>query len=503
MSDESLLQRLKVGDPAASAELFELCRVLLPDFFYRRLPRDEEVDDCVSEVATRALEGFRKGAEPHSLRSWVRGIAVNLVREKYAAWRQRSASGVPDDLVYRPGEPYLEIAQSKIDVEDLLALPSDVEVIATKRDLWALLYPAIESIDPALKPVMREHVRLSLDRDTLIAGPELALALDVPVRTLSRQLERARKATRGAIVALVLARTGRASCGALAGLLDRVFTPDQGGAGSGLILTSAQCQAILRHAAGCAICAPRAVDAGDYNKGTAVPSSGAGDTPVALEGRSSARRRVVAGDRGSVSSGSVVAASEGVPEAEEELVVYTSGDDGSRVRDAVVDLLEAAGYSITAWQRPERGSWFQRLSVRPKGSAAAKTLASTLAAVSTNQATAESLGAVVQGAHITSVEVHSGPVAAQEERMANVVARLLEACRGHDDVVVYMRPILLIKLGPSITVREPTDDEHRLIADNPHLLHTPRDLLARLIADESRRKDGRDSSCDDHERSPG
>jgi hypothetical protein len=184
---------------------------------------------------------------------------------------------------------------------------------------------------------------------------------------------------------------------------------------------------------------------------------------------------------------SYAAGSSGMNELD-TLMVFTSGNDGSAVRDAMVDLLEIAGYSITAEQAPERGSWFQRLSAKQISPEASKTVAATLAATVTNGLTADTINTVLQGGEI-AVEVHL-PHTTREERMAGVIARLLEACRGHDEVVIYMRPILLIKIGSSIIVREPTDDEHHLITANPRLLHAPRDLLAELDVNDKGFEDG-------------
>lgn len=166
---------------------------------------------------------------------------------------------------------------------------------------------------------------------------------------------------------------------------------------------------------------------------------------------------------------------------EHELVVFTSGEDGVPVRDAVVDILEIAGYGVTAEQSPERGSWFQRLTVKQRSPEAAANLATALTATVTNGVVAETVGTAVQGGDIT-VQVHP-PDATHDERMTNAIARLLEASRGHDEVVVYMGSILLIKIDSSIRVWEPTDDEHDLIAANPHLLQAPRDLVAKLVGD--------------------
>lgn len=161
----------------------------------------------------------------------------------------------------------------------------------------------------------------------------------------------------------------------------------------------------------------------------------------------------------------------------EPVTVYTSGNDGTPVRDAVVNLLEAAGFAITTSHSPQRGSWFQRLSARQKEPDAAALLA---AAVS-NGVNSNNVSNVVQSGIISSVQIHATDTP-REERIANAIARLMEACRGHEEVIVYMPPVLVVKIGAMLTAWEPTYDERRVIDANPALLHSPHKLLAAMTA---------------------
>ncbi|MBB5958463.1 hypothetical protein FHS29_005071 [Saccharothrix tamanrassetensis] len=163
-----------------------------------------------------------------------------------------------------------------------------------------------------------------------------------------------------------------------------------------------------------------------------------------------------------------------------QVTVYTSGDDGTSVRDALVELLETAGGTITASGEPERGSWFQQLFARQNDPDAVKNLAEAVTAAVANELASDTIETVVQGRDIT-IEVHA-PDTTSEERTAHAIARLLDACRGHEDVVVYTRHFLLIKIGPQITAWEPTDDECHFLDCNPALLHSPHELVAAMAA---------------------
>jgi DNA-directed RNA polymerase specialized sigma24 family protein len=435
MSDDQLLRRLRAGDPAAYEELFVRSRSRLRDFFAARLPNPADGDDCVSEVLTRALEGIRHGHGPESLDKWVMGIARNVLKERYVEAHHRAAAEILSDVAYSPGDPYLELEQSKIGIEDLITLPSDVEILQNRRDLWALLRPAIEGIGRVLQPVMREHVRLSLERDTLVTGAELAAALDMPLTGLNRQLQRARKATWKAIVALVLARTGRADCAGLAELLDDILAPGQQLAGPDLILTPEQSPVILRHAEHCSRCGSRAADVRDY-QGTSFPSSTASGVPHR------------------------VPASTGLP-----ITIYLSDESNhEQVQAAVEDLVTAAGGWIELAEDPVFGSWFRRMWARVRvgvRSPAGRELAKVAAHA------AESRLVLAQDANVTATMLqHLGPV--------------LTALQPTEDAVVRVGALLIVKVAGVVGVHQLTAAQQLRLDHQPQLATAPREILAAL-----------------------
>ncbi|MDQ3787838.1 MAG: hypothetical protein M3422_11405 [Actinomycetota bacterium] len=404
------------------------------DYFSRRLRDVADVDDCVSEVVTRTLEGIRAGRRPEKLDAWVGGIAWNVVKGRYAEYARRAEEGLPVDLPYQPAEPYLELEQSKIDIEDLLALPSDVEVLMSKRDQWALLGPAIEGIGATFQPIMREYVRLSVERDTLVSRAELAAALDVPVKQLDRQLARAQKATRAAIVALVLARTSRAGCVRLAALLDGLLTAEQRVAGARLSLTPAQSKAVLEHAAGCWECGPRAADVENY-QGFSIPSSAA----------SGSQRRVPAPH-------------------ELPITIYLSDESiHEQVQNAVVDLVTAVGGWIEHADDPVLGSWFRRLRAGARSPVGRE-----LAQVAAHAA--ESRLVLAHDATVTATMLQNlGPV--------------LTALQPTKDAVVRVGALLIVKVEGVVGVHQLTAAQQLQLDHQPRLATAPHEILAALQLD--------------------
>src|SRR5262249_45324597 len=125
---------------------------------------------------------------------------------------------------------------------------------------------AIDGTSPGLQPIMRAHLELSLGKGRPVVGAELAAALHKPVDQIDRQLDRARKAMRNAIVALVLARTGQGHCPQLARTLDEMLSPEQRNAGRNLVLDPVQSSKVFKHGAGCEACGQRARQAHEYSK---------------------------------------------------------------------------------------------------------------------------------------------------------------------------------------------------------------------------------------------
>ena len=174
--DRGLLQRLRAGDPAARQELFQRCQQRLRPYFYRRLPNPSDIEDRVSEVVTKALEGIRDGLQPKVLDAWIMGIAANVTKGRYEQ-AKRGGAEVPADLATRVTDLPLTLEPAEDADEDLPEQPTDLEFLMGKRELWAMLRAAIDGISPKLQPIMRAHIDLSLRADHQVIGGELAAAL--------------------------------------------------------------------------------------------------------------------------------------------------------------------------------------------------------------------------------------------------------------------------------------------------------------------------------------
>ncbi|GLW94923.1 hypothetical protein [Actinokineospora globicatena] len=245
---DDLLGALHAGDAEARRVLFLRSRGALRPYFRSKLPNTDDVDDCVSEVVTRALEGIQRGARPDDLGAWVGGIARNVLKERYAAATKARALVSGDVLADLPQAPVL-------DLDRVPDNPGELEHLLGKRQLSATVDDAIAVLPDGLARVMREHVRLSRAAHQLVVGTELAAALEMPVADLNRQLGRARERTEETIVAVVLARGSRDRCPGLAAIV-----------GEQPALDSVRARAVTKHANGCQVCGKRASEVDAYSK---------------------------------------------------------------------------------------------------------------------------------------------------------------------------------------------------------------------------------------------
>ncbi|MEJ2859280.1 RNA polymerase sigma factor [Saccharothrix sp. CCNWLY140-2] len=227
--DLPLLNRLRAGDATARRELFARCQTKLRPFFRTRVRRADEVDDLVSEVVVRALEGLRNGQEPRELDAWLTGIALNLLKAHYTDTSRHDDRDVPDQAV---------------------APDTDVEDLMTRAKVLDVLRDALSGVPAGLRPVMAAHIRLTAQRGRLVVGAELAEELGVPRGQADRQLQRARKATENAVTSYVIGHVGTRRCARLAALVTTPFDPKQS-------------TLVLDHAAECAVCGARRADARD------------------------------------------------------------------------------------------------------------------------------------------------------------------------------------------------------------------------------------------------
>ncbi len=174
LGDEALVAACAVGDAGALGALFDrhhdaLCR------FLSRLSRDaSEIDDLVQQTFVeiwRSAARFRGGA---AVRTWMFGIAANLVRHRARSEGRRKAA-LADLALSAP-------------------LPSrGPDDAAIRRELVARMQTALAGLSPELREVF---VMCEIEE---VPGVEVARVLGLRQGTVWRRLHDARKALRAAL----------------------------------------------------------------------------------------------------------------------------------------------------------------------------------------------------------------------------------------------------------------------------------------------------------------
>jgi RNA polymerase sigma-70 factor (ECF subfamily) len=165
VTDEELMIACGGGPPGsddAFAELFARFRPVVWGFFRRRVSDISRAEDLTQETFVALLKGARRYEVKAPFRSFLFGIAYNVLSEE----RRR----------IRP-------AGSAEDLTGLAAAAPDLDIVMHVRH-------AIASLDPIDRDVLllREFETLSY--------AEIAATLDVPVNTVRSRLFRARMAVR-------------------------------------------------------------------------------------------------------------------------------------------------------------------------------------------------------------------------------------------------------------------------------------------------------------------
>jgi RNA polymerase sigma-70 factor (ECF subfamily) len=172
LSDEALVAACGVGDRAALGELFDRHHEAVLRFVTRLTgAKEDDVDDVVQDtfmVARSAAARFRGGS---AVRTWLLGIAANVVRH---AARSRGRRRALVDAIGR--------------VEPEAVRGPDVAVHTT--ELRAAVAKAIDQLSHDLRTVF---VLCDLEE---LPGAEVASALGIPEGTVYRRRHEARRALR-------------------------------------------------------------------------------------------------------------------------------------------------------------------------------------------------------------------------------------------------------------------------------------------------------------------
>jgi RNA polymerase sigma factor (sigma-70 family) len=174
ISDEALLAACGVGDSAALGALFDRHHLAVHRLISRLLRSEaSEIDDLVQTTFMEAWRSAKKYSGGGAVKSWLYGIAANLVRHyvRGSARRRNAYARVPEPIESPTG-------------------PHDAAMRAQQLDRLAV---ALEQLPNDLRTV---YVLCDLED---VPGIEAARILDVRPGTLWRRLHDARRALRAAI----------------------------------------------------------------------------------------------------------------------------------------------------------------------------------------------------------------------------------------------------------------------------------------------------------------
>lgn len=175
LSDRALVSAVAEGDQAALGALF--------DRFHRDVHRfaarlthnnDNDLDDLVQTTFLEAYRSAPRFRGDSAVKTWLFGIAVNLVRHQARKEIRRRA--VASDLIVAPESPQLT--------------PGEAITIEQQRRMLAI---AVEQLSPALKEV---YVLCVIEE---VPGKDAAAALGIREASLWRRLTDARNALRATI----------------------------------------------------------------------------------------------------------------------------------------------------------------------------------------------------------------------------------------------------------------------------------------------------------------
>jgi RNA polymerase sigma factor (sigma-70 family) len=192
MEDSEVVAAIVAGDSAGLGEAYD--RYAVPLYAYCRSMLREPADaaDAVQDTFVTAVAKLSGLREPAKLRAWLYAVARNECLRRLRAADATSALDEAADLPVETG---------------------DVGSAAEQDDLRALVRDAIDGLNPAERDVIELSLAPEIDAD------DLAAALGVSRNHAHALLSRARSQLERSLGALVVARTGRQACPALAAML--------------------------------------------------------------------------------------------------------------------------------------------------------------------------------------------------------------------------------------------------------------------------------------------
>ncbi len=173
MSDFELLEAWREGDRAAGGELFDRYFMPLRRFFRNKVGDDFE--ELVQRTLTRCVEGQRRFRGDSNFRSYLFGIAYNVLREHVRECERERGRG-----------PQPEEDASVVD----LGLPGPSTLVGFQRE-QRLLLAALRRLP------LSDQVVLELFYWEQLSSAEIGEALELPSGTVRSRLRLARDRLRG------------------------------------------------------------------------------------------------------------------------------------------------------------------------------------------------------------------------------------------------------------------------------------------------------------------
>ena len=175
-SDIDLIRRVLDGDGRGFDQLVQLHGTALRAFLYARV-REDLVDDLMQETLLRSHIGLPDLEDPSRFRSWLIGIAANLVRMRYRT--QLTRSSILDE--YETSNQFeIQVTAQTFSPEEDLLISEDASAV----------YAAIASLPDESRKVVELHY---LEGYTY---KKIADLLGIRIPTIEGRLYRARKQLR-------------------------------------------------------------------------------------------------------------------------------------------------------------------------------------------------------------------------------------------------------------------------------------------------------------------
>lgn len=175
MSDEALLAACAVGDAPSLGALFDRHRAAVHRYVSRLTGTDaRDLDDLVQQTFVEVPRSAPRYSGRATVRTWILGIASNVVRHHVRAEARRRAA-----TTRYADQPH--------------AVPSGPHDLARRQQLLAKLEDALMDL-----PLTQREVFVLCDLEG-VPGAEAARALEIREGTLWWRLAEARKALRRAL----------------------------------------------------------------------------------------------------------------------------------------------------------------------------------------------------------------------------------------------------------------------------------------------------------------